>query len=105
MYERYGLFREDHATAGDYELMLRFLVKHKISTVYIPDLLVKMRQGGGSSASLRNRLIAHMKDRRAWKINGLRPRFGTLLLKPLRKLPQYLLRPSRGIPRAVNGEI
>ena len=29
--------------AADYELKLRFLVKHRITTAYIPEVLVKMR--------------------------------------------------------------
>ena len=46
VYERFGLYRLDMGTAADYELMLRFLLKHGISTVYIPRVLVKMRTGG-----------------------------------------------------------
>jgi len=29
-------------------------------------------------------------DRKAWEANGLRPYPWTLIMKPLRKLPQYL---------------
>jgi hypothetical protein len=47
VYEKYGLFNLDLGTAADYELMLRFLLKHRISTVYIPEVPVKMRVGGG----------------------------------------------------------
>jgi glycosyltransferase len=57
--------------AADYELMLRFLVKHKITTTYIPEVLVKMRVGGVSNASLKNRIMANKMDRRAWEINVL----------------------------------
>jgi len=90
VYERYGGFRLDLGTAADYELMLRFLVKHRITTCYIPAVLVKMRVGGVSNASLRNRLLAHQYDRKAWTVNGLRPYPWTLLLKPVRKLGQWL---------------
>lgn len=45
--EKYGMFNTDFPLAADYELMLRFLYKHEISTTYIPKVLVKMRTGGG----------------------------------------------------------
>ena len=57
VYEKYGLFRLDMGSAADYELMLRFLLKHKINVAYIPNVLVCMRTGGVSNASLENRMI------------------------------------------------
>jgi glycosyltransferase len=69
--------------------MLRFLYKNKISSSYIPEVLVKMRTGGASNVSLSNRLKANREDRLAWKINGLKPGSFTLILKPLSKLRQF----------------
>ena len=89
IYEKYGMFNLSLGSAADYELMLRFLVKHKITSVYIPDVLVKMRSGGVSNSSLRNRLKANRMDRRAWEINGLKPYPWTICMKPLRKLGQF----------------
>jgi len=93
VYEKLGRFRLDLGTSADYELMLRFLVKHRITTRYIPETLVKMRVGGISNASWRNRLAANRNDRRAWAVNELRPFPWTLWMKPLRKLPQWMCRP------------
>jgi glycosyltransferase involved in cell wall biosynthesis len=90
VYERIGLFNTDLRTAADYELMLRILVKHGVPTFYIPRVIVKMRAGGMSNASLRNRLLANREDRLAWKMNGLKPYFFTLYLKPLRKITQFI---------------
>ena len=91
VYDRIGLFNTDLRTAADYELMLRILVKHGIATFYIPRVIVKMRAGGMSNASLRNRLRANREDRLAWKLNGLKPYFFTLYLKPLRKITQFII--------------
>jgi glycosyltransferase len=99
VYEKYGLFRLDMGTAADYELMLRFLVKHRITTKYIPQVLVKMRVGGVSTRSLKNQLAANRMDRRAWEVNGLRPYPWTTWLKPLSKLPQWW-RPAYRAERA-----
>lgn len=89
VYEAHGMFRLDQGTAADYELLLRFLFKVGITTAYIPEILVRMRVGGSSGVSLKNRIRANRYDRRAWKINGVKPRPWTLLLKPLSKLTQY----------------
>ena len=71
VYERFGLFRLDMGSAADYELMLRLLFRHRITAAYIPEVLVRMRAGGVSNASLANRLRANRMDRLAWAVNGL----------------------------------
>lgn len=92
VYDTLGVFDQQFKSAADYELMLRFLYKHRVSVCYLPEVITKMRTGGQSTANLRNRLLANREDRKAWSVNGLCPRFYTLFLKPLRKLPQFLRR-------------
>ena len=93
IYQRHGLFNLSLKSSADYELMLRFLYKHQVSTAYVPDVLVRMRVGGLSNATWRGRLRANREDRTAWKINGIKPRFYTTILKPLRKLQQFYSHP------------
>lgn len=90
IYKRYGLFNLKFPIVADYELMLRFLYKHNISTVYIPKVLVKMRTGGESRPSLINIINNSISCYRAWKENGLWPNPITFLLKPLSKAIQFL---------------
>lgn len=89
MYLKHGVYKTDFRNSGDYELMLRMLFKHNISVVYLPEFLIKMRAGGVSNSTLRNRMRANAEDRRAWEINGLTPLFFTTWLKPIRKLGQF----------------
>ncbi|MCK5907633.1 MAG: glycosyltransferase [Flavobacteriales bacterium] len=89
VYEKYGNFNLDLKSAADYEIMLRFIHKHEIKLAYLQRVTVKMRVGGLSNSSIKHRLFANNEDRKAWKINGLRPYFFTLYLKPLRKIVQY----------------
>ena len=91
-FEQFGRYRLDLGTAADYELMLRFLLVHAIRVRYIPRVLVKMRVGGASNASLLARMRANRMDRKAWAVNGLRPRPWTLLAKPVRKMGQWWVR-------------
>ncbi len=89
-YIRYGCFNTDFRIAADYELLLRFLEKYKISSHYIPEVFIKMRVGGVSNRSLKNLLIKSSEDYKAWKVNGLYGGLYTILLKNLYKLPQFL---------------
>ena len=92
VYDRVGLFNLTLRSAADYEIMLRILLKEGVSTHYIPRVIVKMRAGGMSNANVTNRLRANKEDRLAWKLNGLRPYFFTLYLKPLRKIHQFIIK-------------
>ena len=89
-YRTHGTYSTELRSAADYELMLRMLEKHKISAVHLPRVLTKMRVGGQSNVSLKNRIRANMEDRQAWKMNGLTPAWYTLTVKPLSKLSQFI---------------
>ncbi|MES2796018.1 MAG: glycosyltransferase family 2 protein [Bacteroidota bacterium] len=89
-FENYGYYLEQFRSAGDYELMLRMLYKHKLSTHYLPELLVTMLTGGTSTVSFSNRIKANLEDRKAWLLNGIEPKWYTLYAKPLSKVLQFL---------------
>lgn len=93
-YDRWGGYRQDLDIAADYELLVRMMVANHISVAYVEDVLVNMRLGGKSNASVRNRLHANYEDRKAWELNGLPPPIGLRVTKPLRKLQQYWVRPK-----------
>ena len=90
VYDKIGLFNVSLKTAADYELMLRIFVRNNFNIRYLPRVIVKMRSGGASNASLRRRIAANREDRMAWKINNLKPYFFTLYLKPIRKIFQFI---------------
>jgi glycosyltransferase involved in cell wall biosynthesis len=48
-FEQFGYYRTDLEIAADFDLLLRFLRKHELFTVYIPEMLVKMNMGGKST--------------------------------------------------------
>jgi len=88
-YDKYGTYNLKLKSAADYELMLRMLHKHKISVTYLPKVITKMRVGGQSNVTLKNRLKANKEDRLAWTINDLKPGPLTLTMKPVRKIGQF----------------
>jgi glycosyltransferase involved in cell wall biosynthesis len=94
IYEKYGFFNLNLGSSSDYEFMLRIIHKEKVKIVYLHEILVKMRLGGQSNASIKNRVRANNEDRLAWRINNIKPYCFTLYLKPLRKIFQYVQKPK-----------
>lgn len=90
VYDKYGKFNLELKSAADYEIMLRLIHKHECSICYLPRVTVKMRVGGVSNVSLINRLKANREDKRAWEMNGLKPKPYTLIFKPLSKVFQFV---------------
>jgi len=90
LFKQLGGFNLSLKSSADYELMLRYLYKHKISSHYVNRIFVKMREGGVSNRSLKNRIKANKEDSMAWQINDLKPKFYTVFLKPLKKIKQFI---------------
>ncbi|MGN6396943.1 MAG: glycosyltransferase family 2 protein [Mucilaginibacter sp.] len=89
LFKQYGYYSLDFGTAGDYELMLRFLYVNDLKVSYINRVLVKMRVGGQSNQNLVNRKKALANDLKAMRVHGISIPFLSLFLKPARKLTQY----------------
>jgi len=89
VYEKYGDFRLDCGTAADYEIMLRFLEKNHISSVWVDKIFTYMEVGGASSATVKSYMRAHVEDKEAWVKNGLKSPFAVAWFKKIRKIPQF----------------
>jgi glycosyltransferase involved in cell wall biosynthesis len=87
--EKYGGYENHFYSAADYEFMSRYLFKHKLTSYYLPRLIVKMRRGGQSNNNLKKRLRANRRDYLAMKRNKIPFPFLVSILKPLSKLHQY----------------
>jgi len=92
-YQKFGGYRLDLGSAADYELMLRMIHKNGVKMAYLPAITTVMRTGGVSNSNISNRLRANQNDRYAWEINGLKPYFFSLWLKPFRKILQFFHKP------------
>ncbi|WP_339784427.1 MAG: glycosyltransferase family 2 protein [Imperialibacter sp.] len=89
IYQKHGLYDPTLNISADYEMMLRLLFVQEIKCIYLPQVIIKMRDGGVSNRSIKNRVQANREDRKAWEINKIKPKLYTLSLKPLRKLGQF----------------
>jgi glycosyltransferase len=88
VFEKHGLYDTSFGIAGDYDAMLRYLVKGQIKLAYIPKVMVKMRVGGESNKSLSKILQKSWEDYRAIRRNGVGG-LGTLAFKNLSKIQQF----------------
>jgi len=87
IYEKYGYFNTDFKISTDYENMLRFLYRYKISAQYLPETIVKMRFGGVSNRSVKNIIRKTVEDYRACRMHELG--LSTVIMKNIMKLPQF----------------
>jgi glycosyltransferase involved in cell wall biosynthesis len=93
IYERFGGFDISYRRQSDFELTLRFMHVHKIRTVYIPEIFVRMRMGGLSNSSWRGVLEGNLEAYRACKKHHLSVGPMFMLRKIASRLPQFLHRP------------
>lgn len=90
LYDHFGLYNASYGTAADYELMLRFMYLNKASVCYLNKVIVKMTLGGVSNQNLFNRALAWKYDFKAMGKNKISIPILAILLKPLRKITQFI---------------
>ena len=91
VYAKYGNYNDSFRYAADYEMILRLLLKERITISPMREVIVYMLAGGAGNKDLNTRVKVNLEDRRAWETVGLTPKWYTLYAKPLRKIWQYAL--------------
>ena len=92
IYDKYGGFDTSFKIASDYEIVLRFLAKHKISSAYLPEVTINMRTGGASNKNIASVIQKSREDYSALKINAIPFPLMALVFKNTRKIKQFVLR-------------
>jgi glycosyltransferase involved in cell wall biosynthesis len=87
---RYGSYDPSFDIGADFELLLRFLYRNKISYKYIPIDLMKMRTGGVSTRAFKSTLIINQENLRAFKINEYYTNYVFLFSRYFIKVFHYL---------------
>lgn len=95
VYDRLGRFDLSYTIGNDVELMMRFLEQHRIQSIYIPRVLVKMRMGGESNRDIGNIFRQNMEILRAARNNHIRIQPITfLIMKLISRFRQYIFHPE-----------
>ena len=90
VYEKYGAFDPAFPVAADYELMLRFILKHGVKTRYLNRVMVNMAPAGNANRSVAKVLEAKPELSRAWRRNQLRGGWFVPMLRLLRRPFQFI---------------
>lgn len=85
-----GNYDTFYEIAADYEAVLRWFGKGGIRSVYVPEVLVKMRVGGASNGSIKRIMRKSWEDFHALRRHGV-GRCRTLAMKNLRKVKQFVI--------------
>lgn len=84
-YSKAGVYRKDYRIAADFEMLVRLLLKHRISWAFMDETTVKMRSGGVSSSGIKASWVVNREIIRACTENGLYTNIAILMLKlPIR---------------------
>jgi len=94
IYDRFGDFDINYTLQSDFELTMRFMHVHKISTKYIPEVFVRMRSGGASNQSLRNIIRGNIEAYQATKKHKLGLSWFFVVRKIYSRLKQFVVRPE-----------
>jgi glycosyltransferase involved in cell wall biosynthesis len=90
LFNTYGNYSLAYGTAADYELMSRYLHLNKLPAGYLNKTMVKMNTGGASNVTYLSRIKSMYNDFKAMRKNGVQTPLLAIVLKPLRKVVQYL---------------
>lgn len=93
VYEQFGRFDENLTISADYDFILRYFSQATAKSVYIPEVLYKMRVGGVSNRNwvkIRKKMKEDMLAIRRNRVGGI----NTLAFKNLSKIGQFLVHPN-----------
>ena len=93
IFEKHGYFNDKMQIAADFELMLRFIEKHRITVGYLPEVIVKMRTGGKANV-LRGMIQGNMEIIKSFRLNDLRLSPWFFIRKPITKISQLFRVPK-----------
>lgn len=84
-----GKFNSDYKIAGDYDLMLKVLLKNDINVRYISKTIVSMEAGGVSNSSVIQIIKSNFEVLKSWiAIKGFLAPYWIFFTKPFSKLLQ-----------------
>ncbi|VVE89026.1 glycosyltransferase family 2 protein [Pandoraea bronchicola] len=95
VFDAFGGFDLAFPRQADFELCLRFLDIHRITTAYTPRVWVRMRTGGVSNNSVRGVLKGNWEAYLACRKNGIPVTPFFMARKILSRIPQFIFKGAR----------
>jgi glycosyltransferase len=85
--KKLGDYSSSYRISGDYDFLLRMMLRSDFSPVFLKEVTVRMQAGGMSNRNLRNLALKSIEDYNILKCHGFNPLLG-LMMKQLSKLKQ-----------------
>ncbi len=92
VYKKHGLYDISLKCAADYDLIIRVFRDPTLNTVYLREVITKMRMGGMSTGGMKNILNKMKEDHWILKSNKMTFPLFTLFAKNISKVPQLIFR-------------
>jgi len=98
-----GGFDTRYRYQSDFEIMIRLFIQRRISSVYIPNVLVRMRTGGHTNRSLRNIVRGNLEAYAAARMHGIARSPFWILSKLRYRAVTFFMRPRSGDRSSTEG--
>ena len=89
VYDKYGLFKENYKNAGDYEFLLRMIIKNKVKFEKLKKCFVQMSYGGKSNKNLISYITNTIEIKKALKQNNLKTSYLFIIIRFFIKFFQF----------------
>jgi glycosyltransferase involved in cell wall biosynthesis len=93
VYDHCGGFDLEYKIQSDFELTLRLLELHRIRSLYVPEIWVRMRMGGATNNSILNIIKGNLEAYKACKKHQLKVSPLFFVTKIAARVPQFFRRP------------
>lgn len=93
-YANVGFYEEDYKISGDFEWFVRALLLQRLPYAKLKETLVRMREGGVSTAGLNSYWVSSKEQLKALHVNGVYSNLAFVLLRlPIKFLCKVFCRP------------
>lgn len=93
IYEKYGLFNEHYENAGDFEFLVRIILKQKINFKIIKKCFIQMSYGGKSNKNLKSFLKNTIEIKKALNMNNIQTSYFLVIIRFIIKVFQFSILP------------
>ena len=93
IYEKYGLFSENYENAGDFEFLVRVILKQKINFKIIKKCFIQMSYGGKSNKNLQSFLKNTIEIKKALNMNNIQTSYFLVIIRFIIKVFQFSILP------------
>ena len=92
VYDNAGLYLEQFENAGDFEYLLRVILKKKIKFKKINEYFVSMKYGGQSNKNIKSFIKNTSEIKKALKLNGLFSSYIVIMIRFIIKIFQFIIK-------------